>query len=433
MPDRDKDMSGAFEQDRDAEKRPHATIDLKAKEVAVEEPQTDEQPKAEAKEEAADEAGAPGSENAGSEHRAEAETKTDVEAADKGALPPPAVPPRTTAGDIGRFFTHLTAGLVGGLIALVVGYYALEGFRDRLPFISDTTAGELKSAQQAIAKRLSAFEQETGGDAKQIGERINALERRLQDITKADAAGQTAAVKALSERVAQLESAPKADVTAVGEETFSSRLDPLETRFTELADKVARLEKAVSEIEARQGRSLAEAKATALAVALTNLRRTVDRGEAYQAELGAVKQLSPVKLDTATLDEHKETGVLTVDTLQKSFGKYAEEVLDVAHAPDDDSIIGKLVASARSVVRVRPTGLTEGDKPDAVIARVETRVKAGDLPAAIRESKTLKGEPAVVLRPWVEQAEARVAVDDELEQIESRLLSALENAGTPEN
>lgn len=81
--------------------RPHATLDLKAERM----------------DEASAEASGAAPETGPSEERA-------------GGDGPPT--PRE-GGTATRFLTHLAAGLLGGLIALVAGYYALGSFRDRLP------------------------------------------------------------------------------------------------------------------------------------------------------------------------------------------------------------------------------------------------------------------------------------------------------------
>lgn len=428
MPDKEKDVSGTFNEGRDADERPHATIDLKATEVSVDKPEEGQE---------REQAGEPGRQSETADKTAEAAAQAEEgpagaeeehpERAESSAEAPH--PAAATARDVGRFFTHLAAGLLGGLIALVTGYYALEGFRDRLPFVSELSVSELKSAQRALGERVAVLEKNSGGAAEQLAGRIEALGRRVDELARTAIAEQAETLKALGQRIAQLETTRPGTTAEARSAALSSRIEPIEARLEDLAEKVAGLERTVGQLEARQKRSLAEAKATALAVALTNLRQAIERGEAYGDALDAVKQLAPVELDTTVLESHREAGVATLDTLQQSFGDYAEKALEVARAQKDSSLVGRLVASARSIVRVRPTGMVEGDTPEAIIARMETRVKAGDLAAAIEESKKLVGEPAVVLQAWLDRAQARVAIDAALGRIESELLAALESAG----
>ena len=47
------------------------------------------------------------------------------------------------------------------------------------------------------------------------------------------------------------------------------------------------------------------------------------------------------------------------------------------------------MASARSLVKVRPVGNVEGETPEAIVARVENKLQNGDLKGAALEWETL--------------------------------------------
>ena len=64
------------------------------------------------------------------------------------------------------------------------------------------------------------------------------------------------------------------------------------------------------------------------------------------------------------------------------------------------------------MVNVRRTaGDIEGDAPDAITARAERYLKAGQLGEAVAELEKLSGEPANVAKPWLDDAKARLAAN----------------------
>ena len=69
-------------------------------------------------------------------------------------------------------------------------------------------------------------------------------------------------------------------------------------------------------------------------------------------------------------------------------------------------------------MNVRPVGEIEGDSPGAIIARIENRLKAGDLPGCLAQA-TSSPAAAAELLPWIEQVKTRIA-DNELDALEAR-------------
>lgn len=370
--------------------RPHATLDLKAERVDA----------------------------ASSEDVTASETQSGA-AEESASRDGP--PPREGSGTAG-FLTHLAAGLLGGLIALVVGYYALGNFRDRLPFVSETSAEQIKAAQQSLQQRISEVADNSGDARAQLADRISALDARTEGLAQTD----EEAVASLTARVDALEQQLATAADTSDEAARAERIADVSERLAGLEERVSAVRASLEEVRAQSRENVAAARASALAVALTNLRRAVDDGGSYAAELEAVRELSPDALEADTLAASAEDGVPTMRELRESFPRYANNALDAVGAGGDDSIIGQIVESARSVVNVRPVGEIEGDSPGAIIARVENRLKAGDLPGVVEQSDPLAGEAAVQLLPWIEQVKTRINADRELDALESRTLAGIQ-------
>jgi len=367
-------------------KRPHATLDLKAD--RVEEPD--------------------------GENGQPAETTA---ASHNDNTPQPA---RKGGGTTG-FLTHMAAGLFGGLIALVIGYYALGNFRDRLPFVSDTSAEQMRQAQAELEARVSAQAEQDSAARAELSERISALDSRTEGLARTD----DAAVEALRTRVETLAQQIEANPPGPDETVSPERVTSLSERLDSLANDLASVRSDLDAVQQQTSENVAAARASALAVAVRNLGEAVDRGESFAGELEAVRELSSEPLEAETLAGAAEDGVPTMQALRESFPSFANNALEAVGATSDDSLIGQIVESARSVVNVRPVGEIEGDSPAAIMARVENRLKAGDLPGVVEQSDQLSGEAAVQLLPWIERVKTRIAATEELDALEARTLAAI--------
>lgn len=213
------------------------------------------------------------------------------------------------------------------------------------------------------------------------------------------------------------------DLSAISEKT--KEVDALSERVTPLSGRVSKLEDDVSGVLSRENSAQADARKTALAVALANLKRVVDRGDGYGNELDIMEKLAPSGLNFDNLKPFRTTGVVPSAKLEREFEKTARSIIDADVAPNDNSIVGSLLANARSVVRVRRTGDVPGDSTEAIVARMEMRVKEGNLSAALKEGRALKGMAHEAADSWLAQVSARLSVDEALKKLETELIAAL--------
>src|SRR5262249_16871680 len=143
------------------------------------------------------------------------------------------------------------------------------------------------------------------------------------------------------------------------------------------------------------------------------------------AELKTLASLAPQKLELASLEARRDSGLASLSKLQHDFDASARAALDAAKPAGDGSFTGGLLAKARSLVRVRPKADITGTEPEAILARAEHRLDSGDLPAAIRETGQLAGPAADAMTPWLTEAKAKAAADETLQAIEARLITSL--------
>jgi hypothetical protein len=161
-----------------------------------------------------------------------------------------------------------------------------------------------------------------------------------------------------------------------------------------------------------------------MAMAVQNLRRAIAEGKPFASELKTLTTLATEPLDVAALEPRRESGLASLATLQREFDRSAMAAIEASRPPADGSFTGNLLAKARGLVRVRPTGDIPGSTPEAVLARAENRLDSGDLSAAIRETGELAGPAAAAMTPWLTEAKARAAADETLARIEAKLMTS---------
>jgi hypothetical protein len=451
-------MANPFGDKDQASKRPAHTIEGTATEVSVESGPEQER------------AGA-----AGVEEREPGEGLDDGASAGR-ADPHPPRPQRSGLAQLKSFMTHLAAGVVGGLIG-VIGL-ALSS--------SDFGAG-LKSAPApevaAVEQRLAALEAASPPAAPDI-EALSALEGRIATLESAEKTDATKRTE-LADRVGQLDaslaglakaaeeggSVPAAAATAQQIEEAERRLD------IKLADALAKGEaanrtaieevaKAVAELRAKLGalaeakfgtgdasaspelaafterlakleamlpelagaidKEAAGAKSAALAIAFANLRAAVSDGRPYAAELDTIGTLAPALGDLGVLPGYAEKGIPTLLDLTRSFVPARDEAL-AAPAPEGEaSLVGSLMASAESMVKIRRIDETPaGEGAEAALARAKSALDKGDLASAVKEVETLDDKARHAFSGWLGDARARLAAGETLTRLEGALLISM--------
>ena len=89
-------------------------------------------------------------------------------------------------------------------------------------------------------------------------------------------------------------------------------------------------------------------------------------------------------------------------------------------------VIAEAAAKLSSLVTVRRIGeAAPDDSVDALVARVDVLLSAGDLRAATDAIKLLKGKPAEVVAPWLRAADARLVAEQAVANLHIHALSLL--------
>ena len=265
-----------------------------------------------------------------------------------------------------------------------------------------------KSGTQRIDRDIAAMK----SDAAKIDERLTNVKGesdRHADLLKRSE-GEFAAVKKSLETLTASVAKP-ADVTAA--------VSPVSAKIASVEAELKTLQKADSERRTN-------AERVVLALELQNLKRALDRGQQYSSELAEVEKASAGKLDLAPLARFKEKGVPTVADLTRDFRPSANAIIDAEVAPAEGSVVDRLIAGAKSVVRVRKVSHEPGDtSAEAVAARMEAALKEGRLSDVITEADGLSPKAKDAAAPFLEKVSARATVDKALASLEGQLKSSM--------
>jgi hypothetical protein len=251
--------------------------------------------------------------------------------------------------------THAAAGAIGAALTLLLALW----------IFGNTDGGNSSGLSQAEAEALRSAIADTET-------RILALEADLRAaVEKTESArAQQGDVSGLSERITALESRPAA--SGITQQSVQQSINPIATQMAEIERRLNML------AEAQQERKV-DGKSMAVSLAFYNLQRAAREGKPYALELKSVEENSPVPLDLAALEPWREEGVKSIAQLQEDFDAAAMAAIDAENPPTDDTLASEVWSRAKSLVRIRRKGDVEGEDTSALLARIEHRLRNGDL------------------------------------------------------
>jgi len=368
----------------------------------------------------------------------------------------------------GALFGLFTAGERGGRLSpevskrLTVVEQALQQRTAALDDVgaklaaSDARVASLEERAKAVAA-LSSSQAKLAADAKALEarvaspaltERIGKLESALAALSADDKSGRVSLAEGLAAKLADLEKlAGQASETAksgtarvdrdlagLGQRLEALKADVEErlkgvAKVGELAPVVAKLaafEQDLHSFLVTEGERVTNAQRLLLGLEIANLKRAMDRGDRYAKELDAVRKAAGNTVDLAALERYSLNGVPTLAGLAKDFRRFANAAIDAASEPADASVLDRLMAGARSIVRLRKSGHDADDTGvEAIIGRMEAALKDGHIGEVLAQGKRLPPKAALAAEDWLRKLEARHTADRAVADIEAALKSSL--------
>jgi hypothetical protein len=314
--------------------------------------------------------------SAAQEHTAFSEPKAEANAAEPTAAPHPQ-PTRSSPA----ISSLVACGILGGIIALLL-------------------AGSMQYAGYLPSAGTSARGGGSSADIAELRQQIAALQAP-SDLTKRIAALEAAkpAAGAPSDQLTRQIASLQGDLNALK--------SALEAQGQNDADLGRRLKQAETKIN-QPGREQAVARALAAAA----LKAATERGGGFSAELQTFASVAADDPAIKNLQPYAERGVPSRAELVRRFPAAANVMIDAAYqSQPGESITDRLLSSAMRVVKIRSVGEAQGDTPNAIVARMEERVKNGDLAAAVSEWNSLPEASKKVSADYKKALDARIDVD----------------------
>mgnify|MGYP000996669635 CR=1 FL=1 len=222
-----------------------------------------------------------------------------------------------------------------------------------------------------------------------------------------------------------------------GSEDFAKRLAALETKTATTPDdlKAAKeslgtLTATVTKVDERlakleQSDLLDLARRAALANAVANLTRASQSSSPFKTEYDVVAAMMPGDARIAEVAPAAASGLPTSGTLIATFGGAADAAIDAERLQESQDIWTRLGANFSALISARPVGEIAGNTTEARLARAEVRLKAGDLIAAVKEMRAIRGAAREKLKQWLASAAARVNLEKTLAEINTDAIKAL--------
>jgi len=227
---------------------------------------------------------------------------------------------------------------------------------------------------------------------------------------------------------------PAVAVAAVPEaelESLRAETARLAGELDEARGRIAALERSLA-VGAGAAAGSSETAGGALLLATGQLREALRGPGPFAAELEAVRAVAGddpgIAAALAPLAPLAAGGVPTVEMLRARFDGAA--IVRAGRLPAEPSWLDRALYEVASLVTVRRTGMEVGGaSPEALAARAEAWLAAGDLAAALETLSGLEGPAAVAAEPWLAQARPRLAADRALADLQRLAIAGL--AGPP--
>lgn len=283
--------------------------------------------------------------------------------------------------------------------------------------------GETSEAAKSGAMRLDRDLTQTRTDVARLSQRIETLSADTQRI-------QTT-VQAAQEETGRIASG-LGEMRGVLEQqsrTFAKATD-VAAAVTPVTGLISKLEGSLEGVLKSEEERRSSAERIVVSLELANLKRAVERGQGFASELEAVRTASGGKLQLGALDRYKADGVPTLAVLQADGRLALDAALDAGRVPETASVWDRLMAGAKSVVRVRKMEPSSDEtSAEALVARIEAALAAGRLGAVLQDVGKLSPAAQATLAGWRDKVAARVSIEDAIAETESELKAALVPAG----
>ena len=279
-------------------------------------------------------------------------------------------------------------------------------------------AGRIDALESEVSKRDAGSNTVTPAQLSALAGRVDTLAGKLETLSTAASANDLAGIRS------ELDDLRAA---TTGNSAAQSALQTgVDATMSDLSERLLAVEK-------RQGDTAAiEARAVGLAIAASEIRRTMRSGAPFASELATLRALAgadgALTQPLTTLAASAPSGLPTATDMARRFDALIGNILTADRVQSESLWYQQVLDRVSGLVSVRRIGGdSAGDSVDAIVARTEADLADGDLAGAVTEAATLQGPAGDVVAPWLVDARALLAAEDAVAAINTRALAALAN------
>ena len=322
----------------------------------------------------------------------------------------------------GRAGASFVALFAGGLVAGFIGF-GLGRFDQTSGWIFPTAPdvgaensariGDLEAKTNALSASLDGAFGELSAIPQAIAENTTGFAR--QDDVLAAQNEVTQALARLSTRLQDLENRPIPDIGATQDavDAYETELAAMREMFAQELNKI----RATQEQALIQQTSIqAQTRSAAFEAATNHLAQLAASG----ADLAdTLDQLRDQNVSIPPVLETHSNGISSLNGLRASFPDAARATLtkEIERQAEAGEISG-LQAFMKKQLGARSVEPKEGTDPDAILARAEAELAAGNLDAAVNELSSLQELGADELQNWISRAQTHLDVLDAIRNLQ---------------
>jgi hypothetical protein len=232
-------------------------------------------------------------------------------------------------------------------------------------------------------------------------------------------------VQALDARVTALQKSPPSSDLAAQLDALKARIDETEGALSRTADRdaIATLQTRVARLESGSPSEMLQTAAATLARA--SLSRAAQTSASFKPEWEALRAAAPDDPAVGALQPFADVSVLTRASLVASFPEMARAALAADRQDTNGNFAARLWTRLSGLISVRRVGNLQGNTTEDRLARAQADMDRGDLSGAVKETQAVTGPAAAPLDNWLRSAEARLAVDSAVLDMDTRIIQAL--------
>lgn len=356
--------------------------------------------------------------------------ENDLDDAEMGAPDELAETPEPAQGDVapapapkGRgagasFVALLAGGVLAGAIGFALGRIDQTSgwIFGNAPDVGAENAqaiATLRAGQDEAQAQLAELRQSLAGQAATLA----GLPEQFAPVSQLAQQGEalSGALNELEARLRDLENRPIPDIGAT-QDAVAAYEQQLAAMRAMLAEELARIEAVQAKALADQTSLQSQTRSAAFLAATARLAAQATAGADMREALQTLRDLNttiPPELETHS------GGVASQANLTARFPDVARATLDraIELAAEQGQITG-LQAFVQKQLGARSLAPRPGDDADAVLARAEAELNAGNLKAAIAEVRALQSLGVAPLDAWLGDAETHITVQQAIAALE---------------